>query len=257
MSKKHSVWLVLMALLAVPGQAEETVDDIIAHNLETIGGEEALKAVETMRMTGTMSMGGMQVPVTIEQKRPGKFRMEMEMQGMKIVTAYDGEQAWGVMPMMGKTEPELLGEDQRKQIENRSEFDGPLVDYKEKGNQVELVGKEDVEGTEAYKLKVTRKSGDVEYVYLDTEYFLPFQTEARISMQGNETNVTVKLGDYQEVGGILMPYSIEQVLEGAPTGANMTFDKIEVNVGIDDSKFTLPAKEERILAMASEVARAP
>jgi len=244
MIKKHFVWLVLMALLAVPGQAEETVDDIIAHHVETIGGKDALKAVTTMRMTGTMSMGGMQVPVTIEQKRPRMFRMEMEMQGMKIITAYDGEKAWGVMPMMGKTEPELLGEDQRKQMESQSEFDGPLVDYEEKGNQVELVGKEDVEGTEAYKLKVTRKSGDVMYLYLDTEYFLPFQTEARISMQGNEMNVTTKLGDYQEVGGILVPYSFEQVFEGAPTGANVTFDKVEVNVDIDDTKFTLPEKKE-------------
>jgi len=244
MIKKQFMWLAALALLAVPGQAEETVDDIIAHHVETIGGKDALKAVKTMRMTGTMSMGGMQVPVTIEQKRPRMIRMEMEMQGMKIITAYDGERAWGVMPMMGKTEPELLSEDQRKQMENQGEFDGPLVDYKEKGNQVELVGKEDVEGTEAYKLKVTRKSGDVVYLYLDTEYFLPFQTETRITMQGNEMNVTTKLGDYQEVGGILVPHSVEQVFEGAPAGANITFDKVEVNVDIDDSTFALPEKKE-------------
>jgi len=246
MSRKHSIWLVLvlMTLPAVPGQAEETADDVIAHYVETIGGEEALKAVETMRMSGTMSMSGMQAPMTIEQKRPNKFRMEMEIQGMKIIQAFDGEKAWGVMPMMGTTEPELLSEDLQNQLEGQAEFDGPLVDYKEKGHQVELVGKEEVEGTEAYKLKVTRKNGDVVDVYLDTEYYLPFQMRAKVNMQGNEVNVTTKLGDYQEIGGILVPHSYEQVFEGVPAGANMTFDKVEVNVGVDDARFTLPAKEE-------------
>lgn len=245
MTVKHYLWLVLLALLVVPVQAEESVDDIIAHHVETLGGREALDAVKSMRISGTMSMGGMEAPVTIEQKRPHSFRMEMEMQGMRIITAYDGAKAWGVMPMMGKTEPELLSEDQRKQLESQSEFDGPLVDYKEKGHQVELVGKEDVEGTEAYKLKVTRGNGDVVYYFLDSEYYLPFQTQARIKVQGNEVNVTTKLGDYKEVGGILVPHSYEQSFEGVPQGASMTFQQIEVNVEIDDQQFAMPEKEEK------------
>lgn len=246
MFKKHSVWLVLvlLALPAVPGHAEETVDDIIAAYVETIGGAQAVKAAQSKRMAGTMSMAGTQAPVNIEQKRPQKFRQEIEIQGMTMITAFDGEQAWGVMPMMGKTEAELLGEDQRKLIEVQSDFDGALVDYKEKGHQVELVAKEEVEGTEAYKLKVTMKNGSVLYMYLDTEYYLPFQIQSRIKIQGNEANVTVKLGDYKEVGGILMPYSVEQLIEGAPAGINLTFDKIETNVEVDDARFAMPVKEE-------------
>lgn len=250
--KKHYLWPLLLALLVVPAQAEESVDDIIAHHIETLGGEEALDAVHSMRISGKMNMGGMEVPMTIEQKRPDKVRMDMQIQGMTMTRAYDGEHAWGVMPMMGQTEPDLLGEDERKQLVEMSEFDGPLVDYKEKGHQVELLGKEEVEGTEAYKLKVTRSSGDVIYYYLDSEYYLPFQTESRMKMQGNEIKVTTKLGDYQEVGGILMPYSFEQIFEGAPAGANMQIEKIDVNIELDDSKFTMPPKEEKKEADAQE-----
>ena len=153
---------VCVALSLSPALAEETVDEIIAKNIEAKGGKAVMDAAKTMRMTGTMAMGGgMEAPFTVETKRPMKMRLEFVFQGMTGIQAYDGEQGWTVMPFMGKMEPELMTGDDLKNAEEQADFDGPLVDYEKKGNTVESLGLEEVEGTEAIKLKVTLKNGDI------------------------------------------------------------------------------------------------
>jgi outer membrane lipoprotein-sorting protein len=241
------LFLVPLCCPAVVGAGEpKTADDVIAKYIEAIGGREKLDSVKTIRMTGKMiGMGGMEIPNTIETKRPNKVRFEFTFQGMTGVRAFDGETGWSIMPFMGKTEPEKMPPDQIKQIDDQADMDGPLVDYKKKGHEVELVGKEDIEGTEAYKLKVTKKGGEVEYHFLDAEYFLPIQTKGKYKMQGTELEYTVVPGDYKEVGGLLYAHSMEQRM-GAMGGTTMTVDKIELNVKLDDNRFTMPEvkKEE-------------
>lgn len=245
MFKKQLVLTLLAALLVAPVFAGEmSVDDIIAKNIETLGGADAWKAVKSAKMSANINMGGMELPINMTFKRPHMMRVDMEMQGMQIVQAYDGETGWAVMPMMGSSEPELMADDQLKQIKDQADFDGPLVDYKEKGHTVELVGKEDVEGTEAYKLKLTKDNGDVVHMYLDTEYFLVFKQEGRVNMQGVEVNSTVNLSDYKEVGDIVMPHSTEIVAEGAPAGVVITVNNVELNPEVDEAQFAFPEKAE-------------
>lgn len=232
---------------AVVGAGEpKTADDVIAKYIEAIGGREKLDSVKTVRMTGKMmAMGGMEIPSTIETKRPNKVRFEFTFQGMTGVRAFDGETGWFTMPFMGKTEPEKMPPDQIKQILDQADMDGPLVDYNKKGHEVELVGKEDVEGTQAYQLKVTKKGGEIEHHFLDAEYFLPIQVKGKYKMQGTELEYTVIPGNYKEVNGLLYAHSVEQRME--PMGGNsMTFEKIEVNVELDDDRFAMPEvkKEE-------------
>ena len=127
-------------------------------------------------------------------------------------------------------------------IEDQADLDGPLVDYRKKGHQVELVGKDDVEGSEAYKLKVTKKSGNVEYHSLDTEHFILIQTKGKRKFQGAEIEFTIKYGDYKEVDGLLVAHSIQQ----GGMGGDMTLEKVELNTDIPDDRFTMPKikKEE-------------
>ena len=243
MLRNTLLWLALAALVAgSPALAQDmSVDDIIAKNIETRGGYDALKAVDAARVEGTMNMGGMEAPFSIEYKRPQKVRMEFTMQGMTGVQAYDGESGWSVMPFMGKTDPEPMAEDQLKQIQDQADFiDGTLVDYADKGHTVELVGKEDVEGTEAYKLKVTKKNGDVVYSYLDTEYFLEFKQETKAEMMGQEVNMSVTFGDYKEVGDIVLAHSIEATAEGAPAGQVITLKTVDLGAEVSDDRFVMP-----------------
>src|SRR5262245_19528357 len=130
----------LAAVLAAPASAQ-TVDDLVAQLAEARGGLDKLRAVQSLRMLGHMMLGpNAEAPVTIERKRPHSTRAELTLQGRTSVQAYDGQKAWGILPGDEKAEP--LPPDMARDIGNQADIDGPLVDYKEKGNALELVGKE-------------------------------------------------------------------------------------------------------------------
>ncbi len=140
----------LAALAALPASAQ-TLDEILAKNYQAHGGLDKIKAVKTMRMTGTMTVGpGIEAPFVLEQKRPNMMRMDITIQGMTITQAYDGKTGWQLNPLAGRKDPELLPADQAKQMEEQADIDGPLIDYKAKGNTIEYVGKDKVEGSDAY-----------------------------------------------------------------------------------------------------------
>ena len=244
---KKALILTCLALLIAPVGAEEmTVDEVVESYIEAMGGRDAWNEVKTAKMTGKMVMGGqMEMPISVVYQRPGKVRMEMEMQGQKIVQAYDGEEGWQIMPLMGKTEPQKMTEDEAKTVKSQSDFEGPLFDYKDKGHTVKLMGIEEVEGTEAYKLEITLETGDVTYSYLDTESFLEFQQEGKTRAQtGQEVKTTTILGDYKEIGSLLLAHSREIKPEGAPQSLMIVIESVELNPeGVDDEQFAMPAVE--------------
>jgi len=239
MPRKALLGLLGAALLGAPALAQ-TVDELIAKNLEAQGGLGKRKAVQSVRMSGKVTMGpGMEFPVTVELKRPNNVRVEFTVQGSLGIEAYDGKTGWGISPM-GSKQPEPMPAEAVKEIEEQADLDGPLVDYKAKGNQVELSGKEKVEGSDAYKLKVTLKNGGVRYVYLDGDAYLLVKEESRRTVRGTEVELERTFGEYKEAGGILWPHSIQIGAKDHPEKQNMTFDKIEVNVPIDDARFRMP-----------------
>ena len=219
------------------------VDAVIAKHVEARGGMDALKAIKSTRAEGTMTMGPMQMPFVAEMKRPNQMRIDFTFQGMKASQAYDGTNGWQIMPMMGKLDAEPMGGDELKQFKNQADMDGALVDYKGKGHKVELQGVVDVDGTPAYKVKLTRADGTEETSYIDTEYFLVIKTESVVKMQGQEVAGSAILGDYKEVAGTMVPYSITNVMTG-PMGEmkqEMQFTKIDVNMDLPADHFTQPA----------------
>ncbi len=220
----------------------QTADEVVAKTIAAQGGADKIKAVQTMRMTGTMSLGpGMEVPIVIEAKRPKKVRVDLDVQGTQNTQAYDGQTGWVFLPVQNMKTPEPAPADMMKDLDEQADMDGPLVDYKDKGNQVELMGKEAVQGTDTYKLKVTTKAGEVRYVYIDTEHFLPLKAESKRMVNGAERATSTLMGDYKAEGGVMMPHSIESTVEGAPATQKVTITKIDINVPIDDARFKMPA----------------
>ena len=241
MVRKSLLWLALGTLTLGLSASAMELEEVIDKHIEARGGMEALKNVETMVASGKMMMpGGVEMPFTIKFKRPNMIRAEFAFQGMEAVQAYDGESGWGIMPFMGKPDPEPLPDDMLKQLKDQADLDGPLVDSEDKGYQVELLGTEDVDGTEAYKIKITKANGDIIHSYLDTEHFLEFRQEARITMQGQEMDAINDLGDFKEVHGLIMPHSIESRMVGMEAGQTIVFDTVEVNSELDDAIFSMP-----------------
>ena len=239
MCRKMCFLLALVVL--VPAMWAQTVDDIIAKNVQARGGMDKLKSVQTVKSTATMAMGpGMEAPGVLIQKRGNMARLEFTVQGLTAVQAYDGKSAWQIMPFMGKKDPEQMSADETKEVEEMSDIDGPWVDYKSKGNQVELLGKEKIEGTDAYKVKVSLKNGDVETVYFDADSFLEIKEEAKRMVRGSEVNEESAIGDYKEVNGIVFPFAIESGVKGSEQKQKLTMNKIEINVPVDDAIFKMP-----------------
>lgn len=242
MMKKIVLALCATALLAAPMFAQ-TADELIEKNVKAHGGDK-MKAMKSLRMTGTMKMGPIEAPFTISKTRPENVRMEFTVQGMTGMQVYDGTTGWMVMPFMGKTDPEKMAGDQLDDIKEEADFDGPMVDYKAKGNKVESLGKVDVEGTPAYKLKVTLKNGNEHIIYLDADNYLEIKTEGKRKVQGQEAETETTLGNYKEVDGVLFPTQIESHVKGREGAQTITISKIEVNPAIDATSFAMPAAKK-------------
>jgi hypothetical protein len=229
-----------LALIAMPVSAQ-TAEEIVAKYIKTVGGPEKIQAVKTLRRSGKyIGGGGFEASILEENKRANMVRQEFSLQGLTAVNAYDGSTGWKIEPWQGKKDPEPLGEEEMKQILEDSDFDGPLVNYQQKGNKLEFVGMEPVEGTDAFKLKLTLRNGDVRYYYMDTDYYVPIKIDTKRIIRGAEREYETSLGDYKEVDGWYLPYSIESNVKGSANRQKVTYDKIEANVPIDDSRFHMP-----------------
>ena len=245
--KKWFVFIILILVLSVMMLFPETLEEILAKNYESRGGLEKLKAIKTMKINGKMVMPAqnMEFPMTIWFKKPNKMRTEATFMEKRIVTAFDGKKAWMIKPMMGSADPEELSEERSKLLTRQLDSMNPLVDYKEKGHKLEYMGKEDMEGTEVYKLKMTKKTDMVTYFYLDTESGIELKTAAYVKIGENENLVESLMGDYKEVDGIMFPFSVEtkSADTGASMGPKMVFETVTLNETIEDSSFQMPPKK--------------
>jgi hypothetical protein len=183
----------------------------------------------------------MEFAYTQVKKRPGAVRAEFTLQGMTAVQAFDGKEGWKISPFGGRKDPEKMTADDTKSLIEDSEIDGPLVDWKEKGSTVEYLGTEDVDGTQAHKLKVSRKNGDINYVYLDPDAFLEIRIITQRTEQGAQVEVETDLGDYEKVGGVFLPFSFETGAKGGTDKQKIILEKGEANVPLDDAQFRFPA----------------
>src|SRR5215470_14362799 len=169
---RHAVIvLIAVSCLSVFAPAQ-TAEELVGKNIRAKGGLEKIKAITSVRMSGELDGDEFKAVESQESKRPNWVRKNMSLQGMTAVEAYDGSNGWQVQPFGGHKDPELMGEDDLRDLLLDADFDGPLVDYTAKGNTVEYLGHDEVDGDDAYKLKVTLKNGDIFYYYLDPDTYL-------------------------------------------------------------------------------------
>lgn len=245
MSKPFALAILFVCSIVFPSagvHADEpkTADEVIAKHIEAMGGRKNLDAIKTIRVTGKMIVqGGIELAMVVEHKKPDKVRIEIMLQGMTGIRAFDGKSGWFIDPFSGRTDPEKMPPDDVKAIKDQADFEGPLVDYKKKGHQVEFMGKDEEDGSETYKLKVTQKDGTTEYHYLDAQAFLTVKIKGKRTIQGTEIEYEAAPGDYKKVGGIMVPHAVT-VGVGPMGGTTITFDKVEMNIDLPDDRFVMP-----------------
>ncbi len=232
--------LVAGGLLAAAVVAGQTADELIEKNIAARGGYEKLKAVQTMRLSGTMKTGNDTLPSTLELKRPNKSRWEFRLENQMAVQAFDGKEGWMWIPFAGQIVPQPMPAEERLEAEQQADIDGPLVDYKQKGEKIELMGHDRNFRPDDWKLKITLKTGEVRYVYLDPKTFLQSVTVTRRKIDGVEVEVRSDVGDYRKVGDLVLPHSFTSTAKDGGPSQSIEFERIELNVPIDDSRFAMP-----------------
>ena len=252
---KRILWIPLAFLACLPLAAQaQTVDEIIAKNVEARGGLDKLHAIKTLKTIAKYSQGSFRADFVQENKREDKVRENFIIQGMAQVQAYDGHSGWQINPFGGRKDPELMSQDDTKGLMIDADIEGPLVDYKQKGPTAEFMGHDSVEGTDCYKIKLTLKNGDIRYYYLDVDSYLEIKFENQSKVRGAFQYTDTLLGDYEKVDGVYFPFSIDSAETGTENWSRVTVVKIEPNVPLDDSLFTMPVTKpsEKPAAAASK-----
>jgi hypothetical protein len=220
-----------------------TAEELATKNIAAKGGIDNIHAIKSLRLSGHMRVqqDTLELGFVTLVKQPGAVRYEATLQGLTQVQAFDGSQAWQINPFQGRKDPERLSADDAKGLgEDAADFAGPLVDYQAKGYKLDYLGREDIDGTDAYKLRVTRTNGDVTTVYLDPDYFLEIRTVNRRIEHGVPIETVVDYGDYEKVAGVFLPFSQESAIKGSNDRQKVQFDQGEANAAATDALFQFP-----------------
>jgi outer membrane lipoprotein-sorting protein len=221
----------------------QSADEIINKHIAAIGGKEKIKAVKSQKVSMSVEAMGMELKMDMWFKKPMQFKSETMVMGKKRVQIFNGKEGWTVVELAGNGQTKAMSEEELKQVKIQADFEGQLVDYKEKGHQITLVGEEKVKDVPVWNIKLTTKDKSVKNFFIDKKTHLIVKTkEMKVLPDGSETEAVVLMSDYKEVNGLLKPHKMEQKQQ--MMGQNITsmikINKIEINPSINDSMFKKP-----------------
>lgn len=230
----------LVSVCIGPILGGQTLDEILARNFEARGGLEKIKALQSQRLSGRISFGpDAEGSLNVEMARPGKMRQQLILRSKTMIQTTDGKTGWSVT-LPDAPDPRPLTAGELKNMAGGADFDGPLVDYRARGNRVELAGRVRVEDCDAWKLAITTKSGDVRTDYIDCETYLETKWEGRIESEGKQYTVESYFRDYRKVDGLVYAFRIESNTVGTPMKQVIRIDKVELNVAGDERRYGKP-----------------
>lgn len=239
---KKSISLIFIFSALCSFVMSQDLTEVLNSHFKAIG-QDKLTSVNSMKTTGKTIAQGMELDFNIFTQRPEKFKLEVDIQGAKMIQAFDGEKGWFVAPWTGSLDPIEISGVQLKSIKQQANMDGMLYNYAEKGYTTELLGKEDMEGTEVFKIKQTDKDGDIYYYFIDAENFVLLKTSSKVKMGESEIESETFYSNYKEFEGMLMAYSFESKTNGQ-TMSQINIETVELNPEIDPAIFTMPPKQE-------------
>ncbi len=236
---KKSVITVVIAIVAFLNVAHaQTINEVLEKHFNAVG-QEKLSDIKSFYIKAKVSQMGMEMPMEMKIKKPDLFLMTVDVQGQKIMQAFDGQKGWMIIPMMSP-DPQPLEGDQLAQVKQQVNMEGELYNYTEKGSTAELVGKVNIEGNELYRIKLTTADGNVKEYFIDTKTYYINRVKAKVSGQGQTVDVEQIMGDYKTIDGITMPMKIE-TKSPMGTGA-IIMEEVRYNENFDDAIFKQPAK---------------
>jgi len=247
--------------------AKLSAAEIVQRNIAARGGASAWSDVQTLSWSGKMDAGGgneptlrtripgvpppppapkeprpqLQLPFVLEMQRGRKSRLELVFNGQTAIQVYDGTQGWKLRPFLNRHDVEPFTAEELKLAANQADLDGRLIDYAAQGTALVVEGVEKVEGKDAYRLKLTLKSGEVLRDWVDAGSFLEVKLEGTPRrLDGKMHPVAVYLRDYRAVNGLQIPYLLETVVGGVPRTEKIQIEKVMVNPSLAPARFAKP-----------------
>lgn len=244
--------LLFISTLTISNINAQSLDEIIDNYFENTGGKDQWEKLEGLKLSAKINQMGMEIPLDIVQLKSGKQLTEINFQGQSIKQGvFDGNVLWSINMMTQK--PEKSDQETTDNVKREmGDFPDPFLNYKDKGYVAELIGKEEIDGAECFKIKLTKKPlvidgnevENVSFYFFDTENFVPIVVHSEIKSGPMKGQVSeIKMSDYQEVEGLYFPFSMVQGLKGQE-GQTITFDQISINPEIEDSEFDFPEETE-------------
>ena len=216
----------------------QSLEDVLKKHFDAVGQEKLVK-VKSFVVKANVSQMGMEMPMFMQVKKPNMFRMEIDMQGQKMIQAFDGEKGWMIAPWISAEPQELAGE-QLKQAMDQADMEGELYNYEKKGSTVEFVGKVNLDGKAAYRLKLTDNQGNIKDYFIDADNYRVVKVKAKVEAMGQTAEVEQRMLDFQTINGITMAMKIET---DSPMGtAVITMEEVKFDEDLDNSIFQQPAK---------------
>jgi outer membrane lipoprotein-sorting protein len=237
--KKSVFAIVAIIVIALAGVAQaQSLNDVLEKHFKAVG-QEKLDDIQSFYIKAKVSQMGMELPMEMRIKKPDMFITNIDIQGQKMVQAYDGQKGWMIVPMMSPDPQELAGS-QLDQAKEQANLDGELHNYEKKGSTAELAGKVNVDGKEMYRIKLTDKAGNLKDYFIDANTYLIAKVKSKVSAQGQTLDIEQTMSDYKTIDGITIAMKIESK---SPMGsAVVTMEDIKFNEKYDDAIFKQPVK---------------
>ena len=229
--KKILLSITLLFAVAFSVSAQ-TADEIIAKYIDAIGGAEKWSKIKSIKLEGQVEVQGLAIPFTMQGIQLKGQLVDAEFQGNKIIDIITPTGGWSQNPLAGKATMSPMTSEELKSKLDDLDIQDAFVGYKEKGSTIEFLGKDEEDGNEYFKIKMTTKNDNVKTYFFDTKTYLIYKEESIVKQQGQEMKAAVKLLDYQTIDyGVKMPFKSDQGM------MIMVTKKITVNPVIDESIF--------------------
>lgn len=233
-----NIVIILFTIFATAGNfiQAQSLDAIISRHIQAVG-QDKVQAVKSYSIEAEINQMGNEIPMTMKMKSPDKFRMELEVQGQKMIQAFDGKHGWMIAPWISQEPQELTGQ-QLDQAKDQANINDPFYNYKERGYKAELVGKDTLDGKDVFNIRLVDSNGEAQSYYLDPETYYIRSEKRMVNSNGTNVEVEMKLSDYKVFNGIAMATSIES--NTSMGSMTVKIKKVEFDTPLDDSIFEQP-----------------
>jgi hypothetical protein len=226
------VFVFIMLLFIGAGAFAQTADDIISKYLDAIGGKEKLAAIKNIYMEGSVDANGQQITIKIWNVNKTSARSEYTVMGMTGYNIITKDSGWNFNPFGGGKVAEPMTSDQVKRAQIGLDAQSPLLNYKDKGYKVSYKGKDDVDGSDAYKLELVVNDSLTTTYFIDPTTYYIMREKTKTKANGKEEEGQEDFSNYQKTAdGYVFP------MNSSGENGQVKFTVIKVNTDMDASLF--------------------